>query len=284
MRFAILAADRYLGVFEAFVDAGWQPLKLFTSVTDNRVHRNAAIIDHAARLGLDVRFSRITEHDIAELGQRGCDALVVAGYSWRIGDWRPHLPYAVNFHPSPLPEERGPFPLVHGIIKGFRRWGVTCHKVTQDFDAGDILDAELFPIAPDTCHESLDLRTQMAAKRLAARVAGDFEGLWRRATPQQDGSYSGSCAAERTLDFSRSVDEILRRVRAFGLMETVAKVNGVSFYVRRAIGWTEAHEREPGTLVHVGGMALVVAARDGYIGIAEWNLVDPDARSGTPPR
>src|ERR1700677_440538 len=31
MRFAITGCDRYLGIFEAFVRAGWRPLRLFTS-------------------------------------------------------------------------------------------------------------------------------------------------------------------------------------------------------------------------------------------------------------
>ena len=43
-RFAITATDRYLGVFKAFVEAGWAPVKLFTAPTDDRLFHNKATI------------------------------------------------------------------------------------------------------------------------------------------------------------------------------------------------------------------------------------------------
>lgn len=281
MRFAITASDRYLGVFETLVNAGWEPVKLFATVVDDHRHHNRAIIKYAQQLAIDVQFSRLRESDMRELALKGCDLLVVASYNWRIGDWRSHLKYAINFHPSPLPEGRGPYPPVHALLENRKSWGVTCHRVSREFDAGEILDQEEFPISADECHESLDLKIQMAAKRLAGRVAANFAPLWDNAQPQGPGSYTRLwTTADRTLDFSQGVEDILRRVRAFGLIEAMATVNEVAIFVRRAVGWLESHQYRPGALIHVNDLSMVVAAKDGYIGIVEWSMLDPRATVG----
>ena len=38
MRFAITATDRYFGVLQALIEHGWQPLKLFITPVDRRMH------------------------------------------------------------------------------------------------------------------------------------------------------------------------------------------------------------------------------------------------------
>ena len=58
------------------------------------------------------------------------------------------MPFAVNFHASPLPNARGPYPAFRAILEGRRSWGVTCHRLEHGFDAGDILAAEVFFRSP----------------------------------------------------------------------------------------------------------------------------------------
>ncbi len=274
LRFAITGVDRSLSIFEALLAAGWEPVKLFTVPPSPVSNLNRAIIDRAVGLDIPVQLSRMSQADLADLGARGCEVLVCASYNWRIGDWRPHMKFAVNFHASPLPDGRGPYPAFRAILEGRKSWGVACHRLEHRFDVGDILADETFPLSETECHDSLDLKTQMAFGRLARRVAGDLPGLWDRARPQGAGSYwklTGDAA--RTLDFTGPVDAILRQIRAFGLTETIAHVNGKTVYVRRVVGWTEAHGHAPGAVVHADGRRTVVAARDGYIGLIEWSPI-----------
>jgi methionyl-tRNA formyltransferase len=277
MRFAITAVDRYLGVFEALVGAGWEPVKLFTTPLRTPHDSHQAVIAYAEKHRIGIQLSRMTEGDLRALHEQQCDILVVASYNWIIGDWRPYLKYAVNFHASPLPEGRGPYPVINAILDKYERWGVACHRVTPDVDHGEVLASEQFPLQPDECHESLDLKIQMAARRLAAKVAGDFEELWKNAKPQVGGSYKRRLTyADHALDFSQPVDSIMRKVRAFGLLESLAEVNGIWIGVRRACGWTEAHSHTPGHVVHVFNRNFVIAAADGYIAIIEWNFATPE--------
>lgn len=53
---------------------------------------------------------------------------------------------ALNFHPAPLPEYRGFAPYTFGILNGEREWGVSCHHMTAEIDAGPIVEVRRFPI------------------------------------------------------------------------------------------------------------------------------------------
>jgi methionyl-tRNA formyltransferase len=282
MRFAITATDRYIGILQALLEHGWQPVKVFTTPVDGRLHHNTALLALARELGVEVQISRLGTDNLRELGERGCDALVVASYCWRIGDWRPYLARAVNFHPSPLPRARGPYPAPVAILEQASHWGVCCHKLEQAFDAGDILRSIEFPLGAYEEHDSLDLKIQLAARRLAGQVAEHFEEYWQGATPQAGGSYYPGWSDEaRRLDFTQNVEPILRRLRAFGPLECIARLNDTTFFVRRAVGWTEPHGVPPGTLVYANSLAMVIAAADGYIGLTEWSLIDAAAVTGT---
>lgn len=283
MRFAVTATDRYLGVFSTLVERGWTPLKVFTTPVDNRIHRNTALLEFAKRLKIEVQISPLSNDNLRELADRGCEALVVASYSWRIPHWRPHLRYAVNFHPSPLPLGRGPYPAPMAILQRASSWGVSCHKLEHEFDSGDVLKRDDFPLSVDEDHDSLDLKIQLTAARLCGEVADEFAHYWAGAIPQGPGSYYPMWTdADRTLDFSGSVEQVLRTLRAFGPFECIAQLNSsTTLFVRRAVGWTETHHYSAGSVVHANGLSLVVAVADGYVGLTEWSLIKPDSVTGT---
>ena len=238
MRFAITGCDNSLGVFEAFLAAGWEPVKLFTFSTQGSLESNQKIIELAQGKRINVQLSRMTDADLRELGERGCDALIVSGYNWRIGNWHPYLQYAVNFHPSPLPEARGPYPLARAIMEDRKMWGVSCHQLDANFDTGNILATELFGLDEMECHERLNLKIQMASTRLAKLVASDFVNLWNAAQPQSAGDYWPNLSvADRTVDFFYPVAAIMRKVRALGLLGCLAQVNDVWICItRRRLG------------------------------------------------
>lgn len=274
MKFAITATDRFLGVFEAFVNAGWTPLKLFTVPMSHPLSSQQAVIAYAGQHHAAVQLSPMSDRDMAELRDLGCQVLIVASYDWKIGDWQAYLPYAINFHSSPLPIGRGPYPAFRAILEQRTSWAVTCHRVTARIDAGDILASDEFALQPDVCHEALDLKIQMSAKRLANRVAHNFEELWQQARPQVLAPYWPKPAlCERVIDFQQPVEQILRHIRAYGATETLAHINNSWFVVKRAVGWREAHPYVTGYIPHVFFRSIVVTAADGYIGLLDCEQV-----------
>ena len=273
MRFAITAVDRNVGVYDALLTAGWEPVKLFTSRTSNGFDFSDSVVRLAEEQRIPIQLSRMTDDDLAELHKLECEILVCASYNWKIPDWRPYLQHGINFHPSPLPYGRGPQPTVRAILDNWGAWAVTCHRLEARFDRGDILASEPFPLGDDETFESIDLKVQMVSRRLAFAVASNFTALWEAAAPQGQGSYWPLWTeSERVINFDQRVSEVLRHVRAFGAIEAIAQISGATLLVRRAVGWREIHSLVPGSLVHGSHDQVVIAVADGYVGLTEWRL------------
>lgn len=283
MRFAFAGIDFLGDVFQTLIDKGWEPVKLFTRSCDNVYDFNDVTLGRARSLRVPIQFTRIRPADIAALSAVGCDVLVVAGYPWLVKEWEGHLPYAVNFHPSPLPEGRGPYPLFQAVLDRRPDWGMSVHALAPAFDTGAVVAQDLFALSPDETHDTLLAKCQMASKRLASRLADGLPRLWAEAQPQQGGSYWPRITErQRTLDWAADVAAALRTVRAFGSIEAIAQVDGKRVFVWEASGWTERHEHRPGAVVHRHRRHLVVAVRDGFVQLTGWSAQPPEARRQDP--
>jgi methionyl-tRNA formyltransferase len=282
MRFAFAGIDFLGDVFETLLGKGWEPVKLFSRPCDGIYDFNDATIARARSLRVPIQMSRIAPSDLAHLRTMGCQALVVAGYPWLIRGWERHLPFAVNFHPSPLPEGRGPYPLFQAILDSVPEWGITAHALEPAFDTGPIVAQKRFFLNGQATHDTLLAKCQMAAKDIAALLAQDLPRLWDEARPQGAGSYWPRVTqAQRTIDWSGSVTDVLRTIRAFGSIETFARVDSRYVYVWNATGWEEPHRFIPGTLVHKHRKHMVVAARDGFVQLTGWSPYAPGSARGT---
>jgi methionyl-tRNA formyltransferase len=276
MRFAFAGIDFLGDVFETLLAKGWEPVKLFSRPCDSIYDFNDVTVSRARSLKLPIQMSRIYPSDLAGLKAMGCEVLVVAGYPWLIKGWEHHLPYAINFHPSPLPIGRGPYPLFQAVLDAVPEWGVTAHALEPAFDTGPIVAQKRFSLSPRETHDTLLAKCQMAAKETALLLADDLPRLWREARPQGLGSYWPRITqAQRTVDWSGSVQDALRTIRAFGSIEAFAQVNSRYLYVWEASGWEEPHRYGPGTLVHKHRRHLVVAAGDGLVQITGWSPYSP---------
>ena len=278
MKFAFAGIDFLGGVFEALIEAGWSPIKLFTRPCDGLYDFNETVVAQARARRVPIQLSRSRPEDIDALCQaHGRNwALVVAGYPWLIKGWRGKAAYALNIHPAPLPIGRGPYPLFRAILESYESWGVTAHVLAESgFDEGDILAQDLFALDGTETHEVLLARCQMAARRLASGPIGrDIAARWRKAEPQGDGSYwPRATDADRTLDFGQEVAAILRRVRAFGAVEAIARLGDAKVYIAQAEGWREAHRHAPGTIVHRYRRNTVIAAKDGFVMLTRWSPI-----------
>jgi methionyl-tRNA formyltransferase len=122
----------------------------------------------------------------------------------------------LNFHPAPLPDMRGLGGYNVAVLEGMSEWGVSCHFVDTEFDTGDLVEVERFPVDSDSVTAfSLDLESQERLFGLFQRVMGRLlagEELPR--TPQGDGRYVGREEFE-SLRRVRPGDDLDRKLRAF---------------------------------------------------------------------
>lgn len=276
MRFAFAGIDFLGDVFDTLVAAGWEPLKLFSRPCDGIYDFNDVTLARARSLRLPVQTSRILPADLAGLKKLGCEALVVAGYPWLITGWERHVPFAVNFHPSPLPVGRGPYPLFQAILNGLPEWGMTAHRLEPAFDTGAIVTQRRFPLSGVETHDTLLAKCQMAAKEIARDLADDLPRLYTEAVPQGPGSYWPRVSqAQRTVEWSGRVRDVLRTIRAFGSIEAFAQIDSRYVYLWEASGWEEPHRYRPGTLIHKHRRHMVVAAGDGFVQVTGWSPYAP---------
>jgi methionyl-tRNA formyltransferase len=122
----------------------------------------------------------------------------------------------LNFHPAPLPDFRGLGGLNVAILEGREQWGVSCHFVDENFDTGDLVEVERFPVdhQAETAF-SLDLKTQERLLGMFKRVmqqAMDGDELPR--APQGKGRYVTREEFE-ALRRVRPGDDLPRKIRAF---------------------------------------------------------------------
>jgi methionyl-tRNA formyltransferase len=122
----------------------------------------------------------------------------------------------LNFHPAPLPDIRGLGGYNVAVLDAMSEWGVSCHFVDAEFDTGDLVEVERFPIDPDTATAlSVDIDSQEHMFGLFGRVMRRIlagEELPR--TPQGPGRYVGREEFE-SLRRVRPGDDVERKLRAF---------------------------------------------------------------------
>lgn len=281
MRFAFAGIDFLGDVFETLIAMGWQPVKLFSRPCDGIYDFNDVTVGRARSLRVPIQMTRIAPTDLSGLRAMGCNVLVVAGYPWLVKGWEQHVPYALNFHPSPLPHGRGPYPLFKAILDAVPEWGVTAHVLEPAFDTGPILAQKRFAVSEQETHDTLLAKCQIAAKDIAAELADNLPQLWSDAQRQGAGTYWPRITqAERTVDWTRDVADVLRTIRAFGSIEAFAKIDSRYIYVREATGWQERHGYRPGTVVHKHRRHVVVAAADGLVQITGWSPYAPGPARG----
>ena len=96
----------------------------------------------------------------------------------------------LNFHPAPLPDMRGMGGFNVAILEGFAEWGVSGHFVDADFDTGDLVRVDRFPVEPDATALSLDMDSQVRLLALFKDVVDmAVDGTELPRTPQGEGRY-----------------------------------------------------------------------------------------------
>ena len=118
----------------------------------------------------------------------------------------------LNVHPSLLPRWRGAAPVERAIMAGDRETGVTIIELVEELDAGPIVAQRAFPIEDD------DDAGAIYAKAAPLAVELLYEALpapGSRPQPEEGVTYADKiAAADRELDLSRPVEELVRRIRA----------------------------------------------------------------------
>lgn len=141
-----------VGALEHLVARGWEVSAVVAPPPDESSAPAQRLDMAAARHGLRLATDSELYADV-EAGRIDGVDVVLSYLFWR-RIRRPLIELGrigcLNFHPAPLPDMRGLGGYNVAILEGFEEWGVSAHFVNEQFDTGDLVQVDRFPIDPDT--------------------------------------------------------------------------------------------------------------------------------------
>ena len=239
MRAAYIGIDLLYPALPALEATGCEILKIFTCETDNITEFNRKVCAFATSRNIPIQTARITENDILELEQEGCELILCAAYYYKVPISKKIR--MVNIHPALLPEGRGAWPMPVQLLRRHQFGGVTFHKMTERFDDGEILMQKRVEILPGDNLETLTVRLCEQIPCMVKQLIADMDTLFAKAKPQANGSY-WACPSETEyiLDASMSVEEAELILRAFYGYECWYRRGDKIYVLQRAL----AHSRD----------------------------------------
>lgn len=124
----------------------------------------------------------------------------------------------INVHASLLPRWRGAAPINAAILAGDEETGVTIMKMDVGLDTGPMLTQRSMRLTPDdTAGSVIEALSVLGADLLIETLASYLSGeIVPRPQPEEGVTYAPMLKKEEgRLDFTRPVEELVRRVRAF---------------------------------------------------------------------
>jgi len=215
-----------VGGLEHLLTTGWEVAAVVAPAADERAAEAQRLDLAAERAGLplvsdDDLYAAIEDPAAAEVDLSGIDAVFSFLFWKRIRQPLIELGAkgCLNFHPAPLPDIRGLGGYNVAILEDWPEWGVSAHFVDADFDTGDLVRVDRFPI--DRAREtalSLDFRSQAKLLELFRWTADELAaGRELPRAPQGDGRYvtREEFEALRVVRLGDPPDLTARRIRAY---------------------------------------------------------------------
>lgn len=211
---------------ERLLESGWEVCAVVAPPADDQVAPPQRLDLAAGRAGLplvsdDDLYAAIEDPASSSIDLSGVEVVLSFLFWKRIRTPLIDLGRAgcINFHPAPLPDMRGIGGYNVAILEDWPTWGASAHFVDEDFDTGDLVRVDRFPI--DREREtalSLDIRSQ---ERLLEVFHWTVDRLRRGEplprTPQSGGRYVTRAEFEalRAIGVEDPPELTARRIRAF---------------------------------------------------------------------
>ena len=247
---------------------GHELIGIFSFECDNIFNFNSNTKKLAENLDIPFTQNKPLPIDIDVFVKNNADVFFSAGYPFKIPPINNDAAYGINFHPSMLPKGRGIMPTPTIIMKHPEASGMSVHKLTQHFDEGDILDQMAIPLGADDDVETFSAKLSMRAPDFISRIFKNLPELWKNAKPQDHKKASTFPMPDekmRLMDWNKTVGEIKKTGQAFGRFGALARFDNKIWAVYNFKGWVEAHHYKPGDIVCVLSREIVIAAKDGFI-------------------
>ena len=277
MKFIYFGYDFMLGCVEQLCTEGHDLIGIFTFPCDNIFNFNTATHALAQSLNIPITETKVKPEDIDSYIAAGAEIFFAAGYPYKIPPIDEDQAYGINLHPSLLPQGRGMMPTPTIIMNAPEAAGITIHKITNRYDAGDIIDQTPFTLDPKETVDTYATRVALTANEITVRVFDDIKQYWIMAKPQSNAESTIFPTPDddmRTIDWGRPLEEIDAKARAFGRYGCLAYIESQRWVIYDHDILQITHSDTPGTtaLPHLG--QKIVATTDGYFIIKSGEILE----------
>ncbi len=273
MKFVYFGYDFMLEAVQALRDDGHELAGIFSFPCDNIFNFNSAA--HQMADGLQIPFSqnRPLPLDIQAFINNGVTCFLCAGYPYKIPPIDEKHAYGLNVHPSLLPKGRGIMPTPTIIMHRPEAAGLSVHKLAAGFDQGDIIFQRAVPLTADDDVETYSARIAMMAPDILKGIFKNLPDLWGKAQKQDETKaeiFPMPTDAMRMLDWGQDIAGIRKTGKAFGRFGCLARFDGRLWAVYNFNVWPEKHNFKPGEIACVMSREVIIAARDGFVCLKEY--------------
>jgi methionyl-tRNA formyltransferase len=187
----------------------------------------------------------------------------------------------IGAHPSLLPRHRGPNPFFAAIDQGDPETGVTVHRLTPEYDEGNLLDHEAIEVGTSDAWQlarRLDRPSLRLLRRTVTRIATGEELTETPQDPQLVNWAPEPTGELLRADWRWPSERIARRVRALSPVPGLAlEISGLDFFAL-AVEATDDYPRAllPGESAIASG-SVVVRTGDGAVRILRAQLASARA-------
>jgi len=283
MKIAYFGYDPLFSCLDVFLKLGHQIAVIYTgesSVFSDKV------IQFAQKNNINLCFTKPNLADMQTLLEQGVELFFSAEYPWKI-PIPADLKYAINVHPTLLPEGRGMTPVPHLILKQSIDSGITLHKLSHEFDAGDILLQQPIPLDKGETFDSYSDKMFQQTPHLLSTLLSDLDGYFHNCQRQGEGSYWPAITVdEQTIDWLQPTAVLLTTLRAFGGLGTYADIAGKACVITSALsvnGRCYPHHYPAGQVILNTQQYNTIATIDGELCIPTKSLLWPPFTSAISP-
>lgn len=182
--------------------------------------RPSAVQVRAEELGIPVR-SPVTLRNVdeqVEFSALNADVAVVCAYGLILPKPILEAPKhgCINVHASLLPRWRGAAPIQRSIESGDSETGITIMQMDVGLDTGDMLMSDVTPITEETTTPLLHDKLAAMGADLIIKTLATLDTIMPQKQPTEGVTYAAKLKKrEGLIDWTKSADEIGRKVRAF---------------------------------------------------------------------
>jgi methionyl-tRNA formyltransferase len=207
------------------------------------------------------------------LVRSGVELFLSAEYPWKI-PVPDQLKFAINIHPTMLPDGRGPTPLPLLLLAYPQHAGITLHKMTNKFDEGEVLLQKTIKIDENESFDTLSAKLYIETPLLLNKLLSNLNHYYENGTKQgESAGWEKLTRKDQTINWNRPTSKLLEQIRAFGSLGVYSELQGQSYLITAAEGVICEHNIKAGEIISIDEIRLVIASIDGLISMHRNGLI-----------